>query len=148
MHNIASLPEIHEALSQLGFQSVLSDTSVTVRVGGLAKPFNAVITHNKHAKQFQFTCQIALLGKIPESKMAHFAIAALDANTHITPFAYGIISAEDDPSLTDPAKWPVVLVHAVPIGDYSINELAASMSSLLAALIDSRRILEIVHTKK
>jgi hypothetical protein len=148
MHNIASLPQLHEALGVLGYQATLSDTAVTVKVGGLAKPFTAIVTHNALNKHFQFTCQVATLGQIPEDKVPHFAVAALDANNRIVPFAYALISAEDDPKLTNPKTWPVVLIHAVPIGDYSLNELAASMNSLLSALIDSRKLVEFVNAKK
>jgi hypothetical protein len=146
MKDIETLAEVHEALQQLGYKSRLGTNSVAVRVGGRKHPFPAVITHNTTTKHFQITCMVAKMGEIPEDRLTAFALAALDANNHISPFAYALITDTDDPKLDDENEWPVVLVCSVPIGDFSVGELSSAMQSLLAALIDSRNVLESIKT--
>jgi hypothetical protein len=142
MENIRTLSEVLEALQLLGYEASLGANSVAVKVGGLNKPFNAVITHCVPSAHFQVTCPIAKLGEIPEAKIAAFAIGALDANNRIAPYAYALISSNDDPTLEDEAQWPIVLIDTLPIGDLSVQELGSSLRSLVAALVDSRDVLQ------
>jgi hypothetical protein len=147
MSDIFNLAQLHEALQQLGYQSSLRENSVAVKVGGRQRPFVAVITHHAVTRQFRFTCLVARLGDVPEKNLAAFALAAMEANVRVAPFAYGLITDSDDPKEDDEEEWPVVLVHSVPIGDFSSRELSASMQSLVAALIDSRRVFDTFKAK-
>ncbi len=148
MSHLSSLADVYESLKTLGYEAVLKDNSVAVKVGGIAKPFPAVITLNDSHQHFQITCMLASLGDVAEKNVTNFAIAALDANTRIAPFAYGLISEADDPSADDIKKWPVVLIHSVPIGDFSQGELDSAMKSLVAALVDSQTLLELFKSSK
>lgn len=142
MDNIRTLSEVLEALHFLGYEASLGANSVVVKVGGLNQPFTAIITHCESSGHFQVTCPIAKLGDIPEAKIAAFTIAALDANSRIAPYAYALISSNDDPALEDEADWPIVLIDTLPMGDLSSAELGASLRSLVAALVDSRNVLK------
>jgi hypothetical protein len=147
MAKIKTLKQIHETLVQLGYEASLKENSVALKVGGIEQPFPAVITHNKLTEHFQITCMVATLGKVPESKLAAFALAALDANHRIVPYAYALISEASDPTHDKPEDWPVVLMDSLPIGDLSPEELSASMQSLVAALVDSRQVLGMFTAK-
>jgi hypothetical protein len=144
MKDIETLAEVHEALQSLGYRSTLRPGSVAVRVGGRKHPFPAVVTHNTLINHFQITCQVARMGDVPEDKLAAFALAALDANNRTSPFAYALITDTDDPALDDENEWPLVLVAAFPIGDFSVRELSTAMQRLLAALLDARSVLELI----
>src|SRR5262245_42008580 len=145
MKDIETLAEVHEALQAMGYRSLLRPGSVAVRVGGRKHPFPAVITHNTLINHFQITCRVAKMGDVPEDKLAAFALAALDANNRISPFAYALITDTDDPALDDENQWPLVLVAAFPIGDFSVRELSSAMQRLLAALLDARNVLEMIQ---
>src|SRR5262245_12891175 len=116
---ISKLAHVHEVLVELGYEARLKKNSVAVKVGGADHPFTAVVTHSEPRNHFQITCMVAKLGDVPEERVPQFAIAALDANNRTSPFAYALIGESDDPSLDDVKDWPVVLVHSVPIGDFS-----------------------------
>lgn len=138
MDNISTLAQVHEALQLLGYVSAVSPDSVVVKVGGLKKPFRAVITHNAMTQQFQITCMIAKLGDIPEEKVAPFSLAALDANVRIAPYAYALLTSQEG----DEKQWPIVLIETIPIGDLCSDELSAAMEGLVAALVDCRGVLD------
>ncbi|MGF1579911.1 MAG: hypothetical protein ACFCD0_11155 [Gemmataceae bacterium] len=143
MSNLASLADVYESLKTLGYDAVLKDQSVAVKVGGLEKPFPAVITYNESRQHFQINCMLAVLGDVAEENVTNFAVAALDANTRIAPFAYGLISEADDPGADEVEKWPIVLTHSIPVGDFSQGELDSAMKSLVAALMDSQTLLDV-----
>jgi hypothetical protein len=147
MDNILTLSDVHESLTVLGYEATLSPNCVVVKVGGLSKPFPAVITHNQMNRHFQFTCQLTKLGLIPEDKLAAFALAALDANSRIAPFAYALLTDSDDPKKDKPEDWQVVLTHSIPLGDFSRSELASAMESLLTALVDSGNVMNTLKAK-
>ncbi|MEE9263180.1 MAG: hypothetical protein V3V11_01885, partial [Vicinamibacteria bacterium] len=81
-------------------------------------------------------------GDIPEDNISTFAVAALDANSRISPFAFATLTASDNPELDEPQQWPVVLTDSIPLGDLSPGELEAAMNSLWSALAESRDVLE------
>lgn len=141
MAKINTLAKAYAELIKLGFDASVQEDSVAVKVGGTEHPFAAVITHNQSTAHFQITCLVAKLGEIGNRHLTRFAIAALDANSRITPFAYALLTDSDDPSLDDERTWPIVLTHAIPLGDLSTQELESAMRSLVAALIDSRNVL-------
>jgi hypothetical protein len=144
MIHIATLVEVHETLLSLGYQSAFQNSSVAVKVGGLDKPFVAVITHNQSTNHFQITCLVTKLGQIDEDNLTHFAIAALDANSRIVPFAFALLTEATSTKANKVEDWPVVLVHAIPVGDLSRGELDSAMKSLVAALIASANVLELL----
>lgn len=147
MDNIMTLSEVHETLDVLGYEATLSDTSVVVKMGGLNKPFPAVVTHNKLTNHFQISCMVTKLGLVPEDKLAAFALAALDANSRIVPFAYALLTDSHTTKKDKPEEWQVVLTHAIPVGDFSRGELRSAMESLLAALVDSTDVLDALKAK-
>jgi hypothetical protein len=147
MDNILTLSDVRETLALLGYQATLNENSVVVRVGGLKKPFPAVITHNKLTNHFQISCMVTKLGSMPEEKIPAFALAALDANSRIAPFAYALLTDSDDPKKDKPEEWQVVLMHSVPIGDFSRGELESAMKSLLTALVDSKNVMNALKVK-
>lgn len=144
MAKISTLKKAHEVLLKLGFEAVLNDDSVAVKVGGMDHPFTAVITHNEGTEHFQITCLITVLNKIKKDTLFHFALAALDANSRITPFAYALLTESTNPEEDDERKWPVVLTHAVPLGDFSDKELESAMHSLIEALLDSANVIDVL----
>lgn len=144
MDKISTLAEAHETLGLLGYQATLNEHSVGVKLGGGEHPFAAVITHNSENNHFQITCMMAKLGQVGDDHLTRFAIAALDANSRISPFAYALLTETDNPDLEDEAEWPVVLTHSIPIGDLAREELESAMSSLVAALLDSVNVLGIL----
>lgn len=145
MAKINTLKKAYEVLLKLGFEAILNEHSVGVNVGGAEHPFTAVITHNVSTEHFQITCLITRLNKIKKDTMFHFMLAALDANCRIMPFAYGLLTEPLDPKDEDDGKdWPVVLTHAVPLGDFSDKELESCMHSLVAALIDSENVIAVL----
>ena len=144
MAKINSLPKAHKVLQELGYEAYLKDNSVAVKVGGPDHPFAAVITHNQATNHFQITCLIMTLGDLKKDTLHRFALAALDANSRIMPFAYALITEADDPELDNERDWPIVLTHAIPIGDFSNSELESAMQSLMSALMDSHNVLDVL----
>lgn len=136
MMYVSTLANVYEALKSLGYEATLKDESVAIRVGGLDKPFIALITYNKSTNHFQITCMVARLGLIPEDNLLHFTMGMLDANMRIAPFAYALITDSVHPDDDEIEEWPIVLVHRVPVGDLSLGELDSAMKSLVAALLD------------
>ena len=143
MAKIDSLKKAHAELVKLGFEATLREDSVAVKVGGSGQPFAAVITHDAEMGHFRFTCLLARLGEVGKH-LTKFCVAALDANSRIAPFAYALLTDSDDPSLDDEKMWPVVLTHAVPLGDLSSSEMESAMRSLVGALLDSRSVLSVL----
>ena len=140
--NIANLTQVAEALESAGYEAICHDGAVHTKVGGMQKPFTAVLTINADRNALVITCQLARLGDIPEDNISTFAVAALDANSRISPFAFATLTASDNPELDEPQQWPVVLTDSIPLGDLSPGELEAAMDSLWSALAESRDVLE------
>jgi len=131
-----SLTDVQNMLEELAYESVLNENSIVVKIGGKVP---AVLTVNAK-NQLDITCQLATLGEIGEERAAEFAFGALDANTRIKPYAFALISGEDDASLENQEDWPVVLTDTVPLGDLSKEELDSAVTSLRAALLASREV--------
>jgi hypothetical protein len=130
---------------ELGYEAHLKDNSVAIKVGGLENPFVTVLTHNQSTKHFQITCLITTIGLMENETVYKFAVAALDANSRIMPFAYALITESTDPENDDDNEWPVVLTHAIPIGDFSKSELESAMHSLVKALMDGHNVLDLLR---
>ncbi len=144
MPKISTLKKAHEVLLKLGFESVLNENSVAIRVGGSDFPFTAVITHNASTEHFRITCLLSTLKKVKKESLFRFMFAALDANSRIAPFAYAILTERDDWEEDNENDWPVVLTHSIPIGDFSTGELESAMHSLVQALLDSANVVDIL----
>ena len=140
--NIANLTQVAAALESAGYEAICQDNAVYTKVGGMRNPFTAVLTINVDRNALVITCQLAKLGDVPEEKVSSFAVAALDANSRISPFAFATLTASDNPELDQPEQWPVVLTDSIPLGDLSPGELEVAMDSLWSALAESRDVLE------
>ena len=143
MSTIQSLDQVAEALDAGGYEVEMGDETVHLKVGGMDRPFVAVVTVNEPGTELAISCQLARWGDIPEKHLLQFAVACLDANTRIRPFAFATITASDRPDLDDPDEWPIVITNSVPLGDLSREELHAAMDSLWSALASGLSVLHI-----
>lgn len=143
MSQIDNLDAVADALEAGGYEVQQLEGSVSTAVGGADAPFVAVLTINEERNELVINCQVATLGDIPDKNVAEFAIACLDANSRIRPFAFATLTATDNPALDNPDKWPIVLTDSVPLGDLSDTELQAAMDNLWAALVSGADVLRI-----
>ena len=134
---IDGIEELSTTLEELGYEIVNHDSFVTVNVQG----FPATI--HKVGESLEITCKIATLGYVLESKHEEFAMACLDLNSRILPYAVALLSDVDDDSLSGPEHWPIVLIDSIPLGDLSIDELSKEMDGLCQAILSSKQVLEI-----
>lgn len=137
MNNLA---EIHQGLEDLGFiaKHNIEDSVVVVTLDG-GIPAVLMIEDD----DLSITAQLCTLGELHEENMLVFSMAALDANSRISPYAISLITERDDPSIVDTAEYVVTLVDHIPLGDFEQSELASAMQSLLTALVGSREVLEV-----
>ena len=143
MASIYGLEQVAEALESGGYEIELDADTIRLTVGGMARPFVVVITVNEAGSELVISCQLAKLGDIADDKLLEFAVACLDANTRIRPYAFATITASDRPGMDEPEDWPVVITNSVPLGDLSTEELQAAMDSLWAALASSVDVLRV-----
>jgi len=143
MTRIHGLEQIAEALESGGYEIELADDTIRLKVGGMVRPFVAVMRVNEAGSDLAISCQLAKLGDIAADHLLEFVVACLDANTRIRPYAFATITASDRPDLDDPEDWPVVITNSVPMGDLSTEELQSAMDSLWAALTSSADVLRI-----
>lgn len=136
MNNLA---EIQQGLENLGFVSKYKteDDMIVVRLDG---GIRAVLMVKDDS--LAITAQLCTLGELQEESLTVFAMAALDANSRLSPYAISLITERDDPSIVDVSEYVVTLVDNVPLGDFESIELAAAMQSLLTALVGCREVLE------
>jgi hypothetical protein len=140
---VNSLENAVDALVENGFEAKAQNGSASVTIGGPERPFTAVLRISDETKQLLINCQLGVIGDFAEDQLAALALAALDMNTFIQPYAFAIISDTDTAGLDDETQWPLVLTDSMPLGDLSPAELVANMDSLIQALISSRSVLEI-----
>lgn len=133
MGSIVKLEEISEVLENHGYDVKLHEDAIYTVVGGMRSPFVAVLTI-KDGKELIITCQVARLGDLKEETLPQVQFTLLDLNTQIRPFAFGIITAADDPHIDKAEDYPIVLIDSLPLGDLSSDEITATMDSLLVAL--------------
>lgn len=136
---LCTLEAIHGCLVRLGYDAKLSESGIMVAVGNHWAPFPLVITQEKD--EAIFSCQIAQLSDIPENSLAQFAMATLDANLRIRPFAFAML-ADDNIEMAD--QTPIVLIDAIPCKDLDESEVARIMDCLLVALTSSRSVFETI----
>lgn len=134
-----NLAQIQQGLEDAGYVSRhnTEDDVVVIQLDG-GIPAVLLIEHD----QLSITAQVCTLGELREENLATFAMAALDANSRISPFAFSLITERDDPSITNPAEYAVTLVDHIPLGDFEQPELEAAMQSLITALVGSREVIE------
>src|SRR4051794_33738642 len=111
---ITAPAQLKELLEKQGYTPQVSSDSVFVPIGGSEAPYTAAFTFTKNS-QLQITCQLALLGDIAEAKIGEVALAALDANTQISPYAFAVIGASMGE--VDEKRSPIVLIDTVPTSD-------------------------------
>ncbi len=143
MTYVNTLENAVDALVENGFDAKRQDGFVSVNIGGPDRPFTAVLRFSGDTRQLLINCQLGVIGDFAEDQLAALALAALDMNTFIQPYAFAIISDTDDTELDDETQWPLVLTDSMPVGDLSTEELVANMDTLIQALISSRSVLEI-----
>ena len=99
------------------------------------------VVHLPQKGRMQVTCQLAQLGDFPESALPQLALAALDANTQISPYAFAVIGAAEEE--LDIHRSPLVLIDTLPTHDLSEEEVLFSLDKLLEALTFSSGILKL-----
>ena len=133
--NISSLAVMAEVLEDSGYEVAEGDGFLAVKVShGNKPPAHALLTIDEIRGKLMISCQVARYGDIAEDRLPAFQAALLDANTRIDPFAFATITDRDDPELTSPDDWIVVLIESVCLGDLSANELRSTMADLTNAL--------------
>jgi hypothetical protein len=137
---ITTTASLTELLEQEGYAPEVSGDSVLIAIGGTGAPYTAAFTFNPE-HHLQITCQLALLGDIPEEQLPAVAVAALDANMQISPFAFAVIGAGEGE--VDVKKCPIVLIDTVLTSDLSEAEVRFALDRLLQALTYSRDILKL-----
>ncbi|OVE81396.1 hypothetical protein BVY04_03455 [bacterium M21] len=143
VNTITTLAETADVLLKNGFKTELNTDFVITQIGGEENPFSAILSINNEDKQLLITCKLAVINDFDEDHIAAMALAALDMNTCIRPFAFAIISDTDNPELDDAGKWPLVLTDSMPLGDLCDEDLIATMDALIEAIVASRGVLEI-----
>ncbi len=133
MRSIVKLEEVSEVLQDQGYEVKFHEDAIYTVVGGMRSPFVAVLTI-KNQQELVITCQVARLGDLKESALPEVQFSLLDLNTQIRPFAFGIVTAADDPEIDKAEDYPIVLIDSMPLVDLSSEELIAAMDSLLVAL--------------
>jgi hypothetical protein len=131
---------LEQLLVNYGYLPKVSGDTVFVPLGGMETPYTAAFTFNKQG-QIQITCQLARLGDFAENKLAEVSLAALDANTQISPYAFAIIGASEGE--VEIHSCPVVLIDTLPVSDLCEEEVLFSLDKLLEALTFSRDILKL-----
>ena len=134
-----NLAEVQTGLEELGFVAKynIADEIIVVSLDG-GTPAVLMI----EGDHLSVTAQVCTFGELRDDNLAVFAMAALDANSRISPFAFSLITERDDPSIQNMSEYVVTLVDHVPLGDLEKPELESAMQSLITALVGSREVLE------
>lgn len=135
--SISNLEEVHEGLLQLGVDSELGDNSVIAKIGGVDHPFPVVFTAETEGSHLIIACQVMKAGEVSEENFGEFCAMLLDLNSRLNPYAFALITDNDDEAQTDEGAWPVILTDRVPFVDFSLSELEDAISSLRSALVTS-----------
>ncbi|MCK5804686.1 MAG: hypothetical protein KAI66_17745 [Lentisphaeria bacterium] len=130
--SLDSLKSIAEALESLGYECNAGAQAVRTKVGGSDAPFVAVLTINER-NELVINCQLGLFGQVCDAEK--FMLVALDANTRTVPYAIGLVTDADNPEFNDESEWPIVLTDSLPLGNFSLPELAIALDSLLQAIL-------------
>ena len=139
MEKIKTIQDVNEVLQTGGFETTLFTNSVGVKIGTGDQTFTAVISMNNN--HLLTSVEICKMGIFTEDSIPTVMAAALDANTKIVPFALAMITSHDDPTLTDPADYPLVLIDSIPTTDLVPAEIGDMMTSLISAILGIRTVL-------
>lgn len=132
---VSTLAEMAEVLEDGGYRVAAGEEFLAVKVPhGLKEPLHALLTIDEIRQKLVISCKVARYGEIPEAKLPAFQAALLDANTRIDPFAFATITDQDDPDLSSPADWVVVLIESLRLGDLSPEELTTAMEDLATTM--------------
>lgn len=135
MNNINTTEDIQNALTLLGYESTQLNESVAVKVGS----FTALLTIAED--NLRISCRIATMSQINPDKEGEFYVGMLDANSRIVPYAYALLTSED--GLDENSDDIIVLTDSVPLGDFSQDELACSLTSLRSAILESASVIRV-----
>jgi len=130
--DIRTTEQVTETLLSLGFDAEQIEGGVACKIGSAKDPFLCLM--NIDGQILNIVCQVGKLGDFDEDDVPLITYNALNANSRIRPFAFEIIDSRDDPTLTDPKDFELVLADSMPIGDLSEEELEQAMQSLRTAL--------------
>ena len=122
--NIETLEQVEDTLQNLGYETKLDSEAVAFKVGD----FVSVATISEDGK-LVINCQVATEGQIQNDE---FFAAALDANSRISPYAFALLTPENDGI---EGEGQVVLTDSIPMLDLDPVELQSSVDSLRQALI-------------
>lgn len=131
-------------LESRGYVPHLSEETLIIHVTVTDAPYTVVFSFD--ADQLRITCQIALLGEFPALRVSELCLAALDANMHLSPYAFAVIGASEGE--VDIERCPLVLTDVLLTSDLNEEEIAFSIDKLLEAIIYSHEILKLgfAHT--
>lgn len=131
---------LEELLENHGYAPTVSGSSLFIPIGGSEAPYTASFTFDNKG-HIRVTCQLAVLGDFAEDKLGELSLAALDANTQISPYAFAVIGASEGD--VDIHRCPLVLTDTLLCADLSAEEVTYSLDKLLEALTFSRHILKL-----
>jgi hypothetical protein len=131
---------LEELLENHGYAPTMSGSSIVIPIGGSDAPYTASFTFDNKG-HIRITCQLAVLGDFREDKLGELSLAALDANTQISPYAFAVIGASEGD--VDIRRCPLVLTDSLLCADLSAEEVTFSLDKLLEALTFSRHILKL-----
>ncbi len=124
-------------LETRGYAPQVTGNSVCLALGTGTASQTAAFTFG--AEQLRITCQVAVLGDFAENQLAHFSLAALDANMQISPYAFAVIGASHGE--VEIERCPLVVTDTLLISDLHEEEVAFALDKLLEALAFSREFL-------
>jgi hypothetical protein len=133
---IGTLDELQAALSELGYECNRVDMDgdgtpeplLTAVINVDDKSYSIVISQEEH--HFLVDCEFCQLKDLSDDnaeKMTAQLLAVLALNHDIAPFAFAVVDSGLDG--IDPTD-PIVLVHRLPIGDLSVEEVNQAFASL------------------
>lgn len=136
--------ELENVLQDLGYGVIRSsdDTFSFEVVKGIPASITVGENPSTRNKRLLITCNIAKLGDFKEEDLPKLAFNCLDANTLTSPYAFALITSADDPRLTDPKDFLLVLTNEVPLEDLSAGELREALDTLHTALVTARETLD------
>ena len=129
--------EIVEALGELGYSGSVVGNAVITKIGNFA------VSLSKNDEGLRISCQITVMGQIPEDRLDSFVMAALGANAtdNIKPYAFAVITDSEDPDQDDPEEWPVILTDTIP--DITQKSIEWAMDQLVEAMTASKSVLSV-----
>jgi hypothetical protein len=138
--SIANPAALSDLLVKHGYTPKVDGQSVFIPMGSTAAPYTASFRFDDKG-HLQITCQLAVVGDFPEANLGKLALAALDANTQISPYAFAVIGASQGE--VDIHLSPLVLIDTLLTSDLCEEEVIYSVDRLLQAITSSASILKL-----